>query len=120
MADERREVRGTLELSGVVLRLRLGSLPREKLSARDVPLDISWTGTVTDGLSVDYSEVCENLAVFRDREYDYIEELAADVLELLSTEYPHGRWRVTVRKPFPQVGLKVETASFTVEGGENG
>lgn len=113
-------MRGTLELSGVVLRLRLGSLPREKLSSRDVPLDISWTGTVPDRLSVDYSDVCESLAAFQEREYDYLEELASDVLELLSTKYPHGRWRVTVRKPFPQVGLKVETASFTVEGGENG
>lgn len=113
-------MRGTLELSGVVIRLRLGSLAREKLSARDVPLDISWTGTVTGRLSVDYSEVCRSLAAFRDRKYDYIEELASDVLELLSTEYPRGRWKVTVRKPFPQVSLKVETASFTVEGGENG
>jgi dihydroneopterin aldolase len=115
MAEEGNEVRGTLELEGLVLRLVLGALPEEKLSLRDVPLDISWTGEVAGGPAVDYAAVCEKLAVLQNRDYDYIEDVASDVLSLLSAEYPGGHWRVRVRKPFPPAALRIETASFSVE-----
>jgi dihydroneopterin aldolase len=113
-------MRGTLELEGLVLRLKLGALPSEKLSSRDLPIDISWTGEVTGVPSIDYAGICEKLAVLQEKDYDYIEDVASDVLSLLSREYPRGRWKVRVRKPFPPACLRVETASFTIEGGENG
>ncbi len=72
------------------------------------------------GYSVDYYDVCKILTGFEGREYDYIEELAADILGVLLREYPDGHWVVTVSKPFPPVSLKLESASFTVEGGEIG
>ena len=111
---------GTLELTGVILRLKLGALKVEKLSEKDVPVDLSWCGSMQEGHVLDYSLVCCKLASLQQREYDYIEELAEDILNLLHREFPGGRWRVTVRKPFPPAELKVECASYTVEGGENG
>jgi dihydroneopterin aldolase len=111
---------GTLDLRGIVLRLKLGALGIEKISERDVPVDLSWRGSTEKGRVMDYALVCNELASLQDREYDYIEELAEDILGLLLREFPGGRWRVTVRKPFPPADLKIECASFTVEGGENG
>jgi len=111
---------GTLELEGVILRVGLGALGSEKLSSRDLPLDITWTGTVTEGPGVDYAAVCQALAALQERDYDYIEEVAEEVLSLLEREYPEGIWKVRVRKPFPPACLRIGSASFTIEGGENG
>ena len=113
-------MKGRLVLKNIILRLKLGAAAQEKISQRDVPITLSWSGTVASGPSVDYSEVCKTLAGFEGREYDYIEELAADILGVLLREYPDGLWVVTVTKPFPPVSLKLESASFTVEGGEIG
>ena len=110
-------MKGRLVLKNIILRLKLGIADHEKISQRDVPVTVSWNGTVASGPSVDYSDVCITLAGFEGREYDYIEELASDILGVLMREYPDGRWTVTVTKPFPPVSLKLESASFTVEGG---
>lgn len=109
-------MRGTLELEGLVLRLVLGALPQEKLSRRDVRLDISWTGELTGVPSVDYAAVCEKLAVLQNRDYDYIEDVASDVLSHLTSGFPRGTWRVRVGKPFPPACLKLQNAAFIIEG----
>jgi len=111
---------GMLQLDGIVLRLKLGVLPQEKAAARNVPVDLVWKGTVTSGPAVDYSEVCRYLGRLEDTDYDYLEDLAVDILEMLTGGFPSGEWRVTVKKPWPPTGLKLESASFTVEGGGNG
>lgn len=113
-------MRGRLHLDSIVLRLKLGVLPQEKAAARDVPLDLQWQGTVSSGPAVDYAEVCRELERLEGTDYDYLEDLAVDVLNLLTGRFPLGEWRVTVRKPWPPAGLKMESASFTVEGGGNG
>jgi dihydroneopterin aldolase len=113
-------MKGRLDLKNIILRLKLGSESHEKISSRDVPVTAVWTGEVAGNLSIDYSDVCDALAGFEEREYDYIEELALDILNLLRKEFPDGFWRVTVTKPFPPVSLKLESASYTIEGGENG
>lgn len=118
MAEEGYEVRGKLDLEGLVLRLRLGVLPQEKVSCRDVPVNLSWTGSFDRSPPVDYSEVCEKLAVIQDRDYDYIEDLAAEILDILCREYRRGRWTVRVVKPCPPAGLRLQAASFEIEGGE--
>ncbi len=110
-------MKGTLYLKNVILRLKLGAQAPEKLAARDVPVTLTWKGEVKGGASIDYSDICHVLAGFNEREYDYIEDLALDILELLHSKYPAGCWNVTVTKPFPPVSLKLESASFTVEGG---
>lgn len=110
-------MKGRLVLKNIILRLKLGAEDIEKISSRDVPVTVSWSGRIAGGLSVDYAGVCEALMKFDEREYDYIEDLAADILGMLRMEYPDGCWEVTVTKPFPPVSLKLESASFTVEGG---
>ncbi|MCK5117787.1 MAG: dihydroneopterin aldolase [Candidatus Aegiribacteria sp.] len=113
-------MKGRLVLKNTILRLKLGVAEHEKISSRDVPVTVSWSGEITSGPTVDYSDVCKTLAGFEGRDYDYIENLASDILIILRREYPAGRWLVTVTKPFPPVSLKMESASFTVEGVENG
>jgi len=113
-------MKGRLDLRNIILRVKLGVESREKISSRDIPINLVWMGEVAGSLSIDYSGVCDVLAEFEDREYDYIEELTMDILNLLRKEYPDGSWIVTVTKPFPTVSLKLESASFTAEGGENG
>ena len=113
-------MKGRLDLKNIILRVKLGAEEYEKLSYRDIPVTAVWTGQVAGSLSIDYSDVCNVLAEFNEREYDYIEELASDILKLLRKEYTEGSWKVTVTKPFPSVSLKLESASFTIEGGENG
>ena len=120
MAQERRQVRGELLLENVTLRLKLGLLERERLSERDVPVTLSWKGEVAEGPSIDYSDVCEALSELQGGDYRYIEDVAKTVMRVLTDNFPGGRWRVTVRKPHPPVSLKMEAASFTLEGGENG
>jgi len=113
-------MKGRLVLKNIIIRLKLGSEMHEKISSRDVPVTAVWTGEVASGPTIDYSDVCDSLAGFKDREYDYIEDLASDILSLLRREYPDGHWAVTITKPFPPVSLKLEFVSFTVEGGESG
>ncbi len=110
-------MKGRLVLKNIILRLKLGVDDREKISSRDVPVTVSWSGRISSGLSVNYADVCEALVKFDEKEYDYIEDLAEDILGMLRMEYPDGRWEVTITKPFPPVSLKMESASFTVEGG---
>ena len=108
-------MKGQLTLKHVIIRLKLGSEPFEKISDSDIPVDVIWSGEIEDGLSIDYTEICRILSGFSEREYDYIEELASDILRSLIEEYPDGCWKVTVNKPFPPVSLKMESALFTIE-----
>ncbi|HOP26336.1 MAG TPA: dihydroneopterin aldolase [Candidatus Sabulitectum sp.] len=117
MAEENRRLTGTLALSRLMLRLRLGVHSFERVEERDVPVDISRSGELfREGVpAVDYSRVCEAVAGGVDGEYLYIEHLAADILEILTGSFS-GHWTVTVHKPFPPVNPQVESASVTVEG----
>ncbi len=112
-------MKGQLTLKNVIIRLKLGSEPFEKISDSDIPVDILWSGEMTGSMSIDYTGICEILAGFSEKEYDYIEELASDILNTLLEEYPTGYWKVIVTKPFPSVSLKMESALFAMEGGNN-
>jgi dihydroneopterin aldolase len=112
-------MRGQLFLSGIILRLKLGAEPGEKISRRDIPVDITWSGEVITGMSVDYSKVCSLLAGVQEMDFLYLEDLASHLLGILRHEFPGGSWKVTVRKPFPPVSLRINSASFTLEGEEN-
>lgn len=111
-------MKGQLVLKNVIIRLKLGSEPFEKISSRDIPVNIVWSGEITEGLSIDYTDICEVLENFAEREYNYIEELTLDILNALMEEYPTGNWKVTVIKPFPPVSLKIGSVLFTIEGGK--
>jgi len=103
----------------MVLRLTLGVLPEEKLSPRDVPVDLAWTSTHSGGAPFDYRDVAGTASRFAGGEYDLLEDLAESLLEALSKDFPGGTWTVTVRKPWPPVGLPLECVSFTLEGGSD-
>lgn len=113
-------MKGRLVLKNMILRLKLGVENHERISCRNVPVTVVWTGEVSGNLSIDYSDICNVLTAFEGREYHYIEKLASDILDLLCSEYPDGHWKVTVTKPFPPVSLKLESASFIVGRSENG
>lgn len=107
--------RATLELEGLVLRLRLGVLEEERLCERDVPVDLAWTGIHAGGARFDYAEVARAAARFSGAEYGLVEELAEALLDALAAEFPGGSWRVRVRKPWPPVAPRMECAVFTLE-----
>ncbi|MCK4505370.1 MAG: dihydroneopterin aldolase, partial [Candidatus Aegiribacteria sp.] len=102
-------MKGQLVLKNVIIRLKLGSEPFEKILSSDIPIDIIWSGEITGDMSIDYTHICEILARFSEKEYDYIEELTLDILNALVEEYPIDKWKVTVTKPFPAVSLKMES-----------
>ena len=118
MVEENRRLSGTLTLEGVSLTLRLGVLPAERIEARVVPVDIQWSGELFAGgkPAVDYSEVCSALKTGIKTEYQFIEELAADILSVLTAGW-QGRWKVTVHKAFPPVAPSMDAASVSVSGG---
>ena len=109
-------MRGRLFLRNIILRLRLGEKPEETVSRRDVPVDVSWSGEVSQGISVDYSDVCSILSDVQEVDFLYLEDLTSHILHLLQKEFPGGSWTVTARKPFPPVSLRMDSASFTLEG----
>ncbi|MCK4671953.1 MAG: dihydroneopterin aldolase [Candidatus Aegiribacteria sp.] len=112
-------MKGQLVLKNVIIRLKLGSEPFEKISSSDIPVDIVWSGKIKEGISIDYTDICEVLARFTEKEYNYIEELTSDILNTLVEKYSSGHWKVTVIKPFPPVSMQIESAQFTMEGGNN-
>ncbi len=110
-------MKGQLVLKNVIIRLKLGNEPFEKISSRDIPVNIVWSGEMTESMSIDYTDICEMLTRYSEKEFDYIEELSSDILNTLMEEYPAGKWKVTVTKPFPQVSLKIESVLLTMGGG---
>lgn len=112
-------MKGQLVLKNVIIRLKMGKEAFEKVSSRDIPVDVVWTGEIEGNLSIDYTEICSVLARFEETDYNYIEELASDIITVLQEEFPVGYWKVTVNKPFPPVSLRMDFTSFTMEGGGN-
>lgn len=115
-----REAAARLELRSLLLRVRLGVAPSERVYPRDVPLDLTWKGPPSpSGPLVDYGAVCERLLPLEGDTYEYVEDLARAALDSLCASFP-GRWTVKVTKPFPPTRLRVGCASVTLAGGEGG
>jgi len=119
MAEDGRGVTptATLEIRGLVLRLRLGVLGEERLCERDVPVDLAWTGVHRGGAPFDYADVVRVAAGCCGAGFDLVEDLACALFDALVEEFPGGSWRVSVRKPWPPVEPRAECVSFTLEGG---
>lgn len=109
---------GTLILKKIIIRLKIGVLPFEKITSRNILIDLEWSGNVSSTPHVDYSEVITLISEFEGSEYSYIEELADDIMGRLLIEFP-GSWSVTVTKPFPLVTPIMESASYTAKGMTN-
>jgi dihydroneopterin aldolase len=112
-------VMASMEIHGLILRLRLGVLPVEKICERDVPVDLKWTGTHAGGAPFDYAAVVSTASRFSGAGFDLVEDLAEALLLTLTSEFPAGTWAVSVRKPWPAVAPPVECVTFTLEGGHD-
>ncbi len=109
---------GTLILKGIVVRLKIGVFPFEKITPRNIPVDLEWSAGEMSESKPDYTDVTALLAEYAGQEYSYIEELAEDILNRLLDKFP-GAWSVKVTKPFPPVRPIMESASYTVKGKSN-
>lgn len=116
MAEKTGRLTGTLSLSEIELVLKLGAYKFERLETRKVPVDISRRGVLMENGEpcVDYAVLCSLLATELRPVYLYVEELAADILDLLENRWSGG-WTVTVHKLQPPVELSLKAASVTVE-----
>jgi dihydroneopterin aldolase len=112
----------TVEISGLSLYTRHGVSEAERELGQRLVFDISFElddcdATVTDRLedTVDYAEVCEQVALAaQERSYRTLERLCAAVADRLSDRYGAESVRVKAAKPEPPIALPVEEVSVEV------
>jgi dihydroneopterin aldolase len=109
---------GILRLEGIELRATLGLLPVEKLHPRLVGMDLEWRGPFSPGSPpvVDYGSAAAVLGSLEGRDFDYVEALACEALDLLRASFPGGTWTVRVVKACPPAPLRSARAVFEVSG----
>jgi len=112
-----REVEGALALEGLVLRVVLGADPGERLSAKNVELDVSTAQPASGGDRLDYAQVVEELQRLQGGVYSYVEDLASAASDLLLARWPRREWKVTVRKVRPPAALPLRQAVYTLVRG---
>ena len=112
----------TVEVTGLSLYTRHGVTDAEQEVGQRLILDVSFElvecdATVTDRLedTVDYAEVCEQVALAaQERSYRTLERLCAAIAERLSDRYAAESIRVKAAKPDPPIPLPVEEVSVEV------
>ena len=120
--DSLNEPEVTVEITGLSLYTRHGVSDAEREVGQRLVLDISFElsdcdATVTDRLedTVDYAEVCEQVALAaQERSYRTLERLCAAIAERLSDRYGAESVRVKAAKPEPPIPLPVEEVSVEV------
>ena len=117
MAEEIPGLTGALSVSSLSLTCRLGARAFERIHTRRIPVDLVYRGPLLSGDSpvVDYADMALLLQGSLQKEYLYIEHLAAHIHGFLKSEWP-GMWTVTVHKVQPSTEPVIEMASVTVEG----
>lgn len=117
MVKENRRLTGTLLLKGISLTLKLGALPVERIEPRQVKIDLEWVGDLLSNgkPTVDYAVVCDALKNDLSDGYEYIEELAQNVMGILESRWA-GSWTVSVHKDHPPGDPHMERATITIEG----
>jgi dihydroneopterin aldolase len=112
----------TVEISGLSLYTRHGVTEAEREVGQRLVMDISFEltdcdATVTDRLedTVDYAEVCEQVALAaQERSYKTLERLCAAIADRLSQRFGAESVRVKAAKPEPPIPLPVEEVSVEV------
>jgi dihydroneopterin aldolase len=112
----------TVEITGLSLFTRHGVTEAEQEIGQRLLLDVSFElvecdATVTDRLedTVDYAEVCEQVALAaQERSYKTLERLCAAIADRLSDRYGAESIRVKAAKPEPPIPLPVEEVSVEV------
>ena len=120
--DEGSEPTVTVEVTGLSLYTRHGvSAAEQEVGQRlivDVSLELSdCDAVVTDRVedTVDYAEVCEQVALAaQERSYRTLERLCAAIAERLTERYGAETVRVKAAKPEPPIALPVEEVSVEV------
>jgi dihydroneopterin aldolase len=120
--DSLSEPEVTVEITGLSLYTRHGISDAEREVGQRLVLDISFEltdcdATVTDRLedTVDYAEVCEQVALAaQERSYKTLERLCAAIADRLSDRYGAESVRVKAAKPEPPIPLPVEEVSVEV------
>jgi dihydroneopterin aldolase len=127
-ADELDEVDGgsaaavTIEIAGLSLYTRHGVSEAERQLGQRLVFDLAFDldecdATLTDRVedTVDYAEVCEQVALAaQERSYRTLERLCAAVAERLVRRYGAESVRVKAAKPEPPIALPVEEVSVEV------
>jgi dihydroneopterin aldolase len=109
----------TVEITGLSLYTRHGASEAERELGQRLVFDVSFEldkcdATVTDRLedTVDYAEVCEQVALTaQGRSYRTLERLCAAVADRLTDRYGAEAVRVKAAKPEPPLPLPVEEVS---------
>ena len=112
----------TVEITGLSLYTRHGVSEAERELGQRLVFDISFEleacdATLTDRLedTVDYAEVCEQVALAaQERSYRTLERLCAAVADRLGERYGAESVRVKAAKPEPPIALPVEEVSVEV------
>ena len=117
--DEAPEPAVTVEIAGLSLYTRHGVSDAERELGQRLVLDITLEladsdAVITDRVedTVDYAEVCEQVALAaQERSYKTLERLCAAIADRLLDRYSAESVRVKVTKPEPPIPLPVEEVS---------
>ena len=112
----------TVEIAGLSLYTRHGVGEAEREVGQRLLIDVSFEleecdATVTDRVedTVDYAEVCEQVALAaQERSYRTLERLCAAIADRLADRFGAGSIRVKAAKPEPPIPLPVEEISVEV------
>jgi 7,8-dihydroneopterin aldolase/epimerase/oxygenase len=120
--DDETEAAVSVEISGLSLYTRHGVSDAERELGQRLEFEIAFElgscdATVTDRVedTVDYAEVCEQVALAaQERSYKTLERLCAAVADRLGDRYSAESIRVKATKPEPPIPLPVEEVSVEV------
>jgi len=120
--EEREPPAVSIEVSGLSLYTRHGVSEAERELGQRLVFEVSFEldecdATVTDRVedTVDYAEVCEQVALAaQERSYRTLERLCTAVAERLSDRFRAESVRVKATKPEPPIALPVEEVSVEV------
>ena len=112
----------TIEITGLSLYTQHGVSEAERELGQRLVFDVSFEleecdATVTDRVedTVDYAEVCEQVALAaQERQYKTLERLCAAVADRLIDRFDAESVRVKAAKPEPPIPLPVEEVSVEV------
>jgi 7,8-dihydroneopterin aldolase/epimerase/oxygenase len=112
----------TVEVTGLSLYTRHGVSEAERELGQRLVFDLTFElescdATVTDRVedTVDYAEVCEQVALAaQERSYKTLERLCAAVADRLMDRFDAESVRVKAAKPEPPIALPVEEVSVEV------
>lgn len=112
----------TVEISGLSLYTRHGVSEAERDIGQRLVIDVAFEladcdATVTDRIedTVDYAEVCEQVALAaQERSYKTLERLCGAIASRLTERYGAESVRVKAAKPEPPIPLPVDEVSVEV------